>query len=72
MARGVQVLHILLSRPFPPFPLGPQDTRQWRVCPGFSWASLIPPSTQPGTGPSAQITWTVWRLYTFTTWNRKL
>lgn len=23
-------------------------------------------------GLSAHVTWTVWRLYTFTTWNRKL
>lgn len=53
------------------------------VCLGVSWAPLIsppltltPPPSAPGvgdrTGPSIQVTWTVWRLYTFTTWNRKL
>lgn len=31
-----------------------------------------PPPPEPEQGPSTQVTWTVWRLYTLTTWNRKL
>lgn len=43
---------------------------------GFTYSSPSQAGTRIGTGtgrgPRAQVTWTVWRLYTFTTWNRKL